>query len=91
MSDPKDCWNELKELVKKGSGDLREAAGKITAAYREKATDAEFQRLQGRLENTLHAYTTVPLSRHDQQDRWLAVLEGACAITTQTSNPLTRA
>lgn len=80
MHDPRDCWKELKKLAEKGLGDPRKTAGTITAKYRARATDAEFRRLQRRVENTLHAYTAVPLSRPERQNRWLAVLEGARSI-----------
>jgi len=81
MANYQDCWDRLTELGETGSGDPREAAGKIVRDFKAHASGANFQRIEQRLEDALlvgrnTAIAPVYVAQHN---RWLAVLEGARA------------
>ena len=85
MSDPHACWDELRQLAEKGSGDPGRAAGRIVTKYRTSAKRSDFALLRKRLEDTLVAgqYTTVPLTDLDHHARWLTVLAVAIAVAKE--------
>jgi hypothetical protein len=85
MSDPQACWDELRQLVEKGSGDPGKPASKIVTKYRTTAARSDFALLRKRLEDTLVAgqYTNVPLAELDHHARWMTVLAVAIAATRE--------
>lgn len=85
MSDPQACWDELRQVAEKGSGNPGKAAGEIVTKYRTTAKRSDFNLLRRRLEDTLVAgqYTTVPLADLDHHARWLTVLAVAIAAAKE--------
>ena len=81
MSDPQACVDRLRKIAEEGSGDPCKAAAKIVHKFVADASKGDIERLRVRLQDTLEAgrYTSVPPPYLGQHNRWLAVLEGACA------------
>jgi hypothetical protein len=89
VNDPQDCWNRLRQLADHGAGDPRDAAADIVREYANGMGRPDAEQFRVRLEDTLLAgkHTIVPLAYLDQHNRWLAVLEGACATMRRALNP----
>jgi hypothetical protein len=80
MSD-QGCLDELRAAAMDDAGSPQKAAARVVKKFSKGASKAELRQLRTRLEDTLAAgkYTDVSALYLAQHNRWLAVLEGACA------------
>jgi hypothetical protein len=73
--------DRLRQIAERGASDPRKAAAKIVDEFTGSASKRDVKQFRVCLEDTLLAgkWTIVPSAYLDQHNRWLVVLEGACA------------
>ena len=81
MSDPQGCLDELRVLVAAETANPHNGAAKIVAKFSAGASASDMEQLRTWLKDTLEAgkYTAFSAAHLNQHNRWLAVLEAACA------------
>lgn len=81
MSDPQGCLDELRALTAAEAANPHNGAAKIVAKFSAGASKSEMELLRTRLGDTLDVgkYTEFSAIYLNQHNRWLTVLEAACA------------